>query len=43
MSILQESGIKKKRDGKREDQLVDRGKRLERVRGWQIVRDRNDP
>ena len=32
-----------KRDGEREDQLVGRGKRFERVRGWQIVRERNDP
>ena len=43
MSILQESGGNKERWREREDQLVDRGKRFERVRGWQIVRDKNDP
>ena len=40
MSICRNRGVIKR---EREDQLVDRGKRLERVRGWQIVRDRNDP
>jgi hypothetical protein len=41
MSILQDSGLIK-RDIKREDQLVDTGKRFKRVGGWQIVRNRND-